>query len=110
MADQLPLDDFLLDVVKNGMLDSSSSSSSSSSSDSDSSSSSGSDDGYQFHDRRLLREMPTMRETKFRRLFGMCRSTFEALVDDTQDELPMGNTQTLITLMAVLHTRWRFLL
>ena len=94
MADQLPIDGFVLNALKNGMLDSSSSSSSSS--DSDSSSSSGSDDGYQFHDRRLLREMPTMRETKFRRLFGMCRQTFEALVEDTQDELPMGNTQFLL--------------
>ena len=92
MADGLPLNDLVLQSLNSGILDDSSSDSTSSDSDSTSSSSSGSEDGYRFHDRRLLREMPTMSDRKFKRMFGMCRPTFGALVDDIFDELPIGSS------------------
>ena len=53
------LDPFIADAAENGLLDDSSSvfSSSEDSSSSSSSSSSDTDEGYKFHDRRLLKDM-----------------------------------------------------
>ena len=91
-----PLDPFIADAVKNGLLDDSSSvyssSSSSSSSSPSSSSSSDTDEGYQFHARRLLKDLPKMRRSLFKRLFGMSRETFRALYNDIWEELPIGQS------------------
>ena len=98
----LPLDEFVAEALQAGALDppslprtSYSSSSTSSSSDSDSSSSGSEDDSrsqYQFHNRRLLTEMATMRDSLFKRLFGVSRQTFRDLCDDTHGDLPLGQS------------------